>query len=145
MPPETLPELIHRLVADPARGRDWVERELGYAPGVIDEYLAAYAEDLARRHPLTGPPTAPGLLTSRGPMTRAELARHLRTRHDTLTRALSNDPKAPQPVPGRKPPVWPYAEVYAWWPNRRRRGQRGPARRTALAAAPATPEEGSAP
>ncbi|MFF4534262.1 hypothetical protein ACFY1P_33945 [Streptomyces sp. NPDC001407] len=128
---ETLPELIHRLVE--AKGREWIERELGYTPDVIDHHLTAYTR--SRRTQLTGPPTPPDAPDVENPLRMVDLARHLRARFDTLSRALRNDPAAPRPVPGRTPAVWRYAEVYAWWPNRRRRGQRGPAHhRNALAA-----------
>ncbi|RLU82587.1 hypothetical protein CTZ27_30175 [Streptomyces griseocarneus] len=145
MTPETLPELIHRLVE--AKGRDWIERELGYTPDLIDHHLTAYNRARARRAPLAGPPTPPHELDATTPLRLVDLAWHLRVRIDTLSRALRSDPTAPQPVPGTTPSAWHYAEVHAWWPDRRRRGQRGPSRhRAALATPPAStpPAKGEA-
>ncbi|MFB7836111.1 hypothetical protein [Streptomyces sp. NPDC056056] len=127
MTSETLPELIHRLVQ--AKGRPWVEREIGYTPGLIDEHLAAYERAAARRSTPVGPPTPPDEIEADAPLRLSDLARHLRVRPDTLSRALRNDPSAPQPTPGTTPGAWDYTAVHAWWPNRRSRGQRGPARR----------------
>lgn len=63
------------------------------------------------------------------PLPVASLARHLRVDRSTLWLALNHDPNAPAPVPGFDVPhYWP-AAVITWWPNRRRRGQRGPDRR----------------
>ncbi|MFD6465352.1 hypothetical protein [Streptomyces goshikiensis] len=126
MTSETLPELIHRLVE--AKGRPWVEREIGYSPDVIDRYLAAHARAAARRSP-AGQPTPPDQVKASTPLRLGDLAAHLRVRPDTLSRALRNDPAAPRPVPGTTPDAWDYAQVFKWWPERRRRGQRGPARR----------------
>ncbi|MCX4681565.1 hypothetical protein OG413_40915 [Streptomyces sp. NBC_01433] len=116
---ETLPELIHRLVE--AKGRVWVERELDYGPDVIDHHLGAFAR--ASRAPRPGPADPPSQVT-REPVPQLLIAYHLKIRRETLSRALRNDPSAPAPVPapdadGKR---WLYAEVHAWWPNRRKRG-----------------------
>ncbi|MFI8932533.1 hypothetical protein ACIG3E_33335 [Streptomyces sp. NPDC053474] len=130
---ETLPELIHRLVEE--KGRQWVQRELGYGPDVIAQHLAAYERALARRAPLSGQPTPPERV-ERQPQRLTDLALYLRVRRDTLSRALRRDPAAPAPVPGGPPHRWSYAEVYAWWPQRRGRG-----RPTGEPAAPRTPQD----
>ncbi|MER5985678.1 helix-turn-helix domain-containing protein [Streptomyces sp. NPDC001787] len=115
-PRETLPELIHRLIEE--KGRPWVERELSYSPQTVDAHLAAYA----RGRP-TGPgPVAPSRVAAQ-PVHQAQIARYLGVHRETLNRALRNDPAAPEPAPGTDGRRWRYAEIYAWWPQRRSRGQ----------------------
>ncbi|GLF98169.1 hypothetical protein [Streptomyces yaizuensis] len=117
---ETLPELIHRLVGK--HGRAWVEREIEYDADTIDRHLLDAVLVHARRHP-RGPATDPGEVTT-DPLPLADLAALLRVRNDTLSRALRNDPAAPSSAtaPGTRA-AWRYADIHAWWPNRRRRGQ----------------------
>ncbi|MCQ1577189.1 hypothetical protein [Streptomyces parvus] len=129
---ETLSELIDRLVAD--KGLEWVEREIGYDRELIEEHLAAVARARALKAPREGDAQHPDEVTTE-PLPLTDLALHLRVRDDTLYRALHRDPGAPRPVPGTDNKRWQYAEVHAWWPHRRRPGQRGPARRTADPAA----------
>ncbi|WP_217230767.1 helix-turn-helix domain-containing protein [Streptomyces anulatus] len=117
-PRETLPELIHRLIEE--KGRPWVERELSYAPQTVDAHLAAYARGRA-----TGPgPVEPSRVSAQ-PVHQAQIARYLGVHRETLNRALRNDPAAPQPAPGTdgRGRLWRYADIYAWWPRRRSRGQ----------------------
>ncbi|MFJ1756541.1 hypothetical protein [Kitasatospora sp. NPDC088134] len=65
------------------------------------------------------------------PLPVATLARHLHVNRSTLHRALANDPTAPTPVqqPDDSGPLYYYRAVHTWWPDRRRRGERGPDRR----------------
>ncbi|MCZ1012135.1 hypothetical protein [Streptomyces lydicus] len=118
---ETLPELIHRLVE--SKGRAWVERELDYGPDVIDHHLSSLARRRARQAPRPGSADRPADVSTE-PLRLIDLALHLHVRVDTLSRALRNDPAAPAPAPGTDGSRWFYAAVHAWWPNRRKRGQR---------------------
>ncbi|MGW2654406.1 hypothetical protein ACWC1D_12240 [Streptomyces sp. NPDC001478] len=129
---ETLSELIDRLVSD--KGLDWVAQEIGYNRELIEEHLAVVARARALKAPREGPAQPPAEVTT-DPLPLTDLALHLRVRDDTLSRALRRDPGAPRPAPGTDGKRWHYAEVHAWWPRRRRVGQRGPARRTAEPAA----------
>ncbi|MER8118976.1 hypothetical protein [Streptomyces sp. NPDC094031] len=125
---ETLSELIDRLVAD--KGPEWVEREIGYDRELIEEHRAVAARARALKAPREGAPRPPAEITAE-PLPLTDLALHLRVRDDTLSRALRRDPGAPRPAPDTYGKRWFYAEVHAWWPRRRRVGQRGPARSTA--------------
>ncbi|MEU8542987.1 hypothetical protein AB0C52_23875 [Streptomyces sp. NPDC048717] len=125
---ETLPELITRLVTD--KGLEWVEREIGYDRELIEQHLVT----ATRKTPRKGAAHPPAEVTAE-PLSLIHLAFHLGVRSDVLYRALHRDPGAPRPVPGTDSKLWHYAEVHAWWPHRRRPGQRGPARRTADPAA----------
>ena len=129
---ETLSELIDRLVA--GKGLEWVQREIGYDRELIEEHLAAVARARALKAPREGDARPPAEVTA-DPLPLTDLALHLRVRDDTLSRALRRDPGAPRPAPDTGSKRWHYAEVHAWWPRRRRVGQRGPARRTAPPAA----------
>ncbi|MEU5138027.1 helix-turn-helix domain-containing protein [Streptomyces californicus] len=115
-PRETLPELIHRLTEE--KGRAWVERELSYSPTTVDAHLAAYARG---RTVGTGP-VEPSRVSAQ-PVHQAQIARYLGVHRETLNRALRNDPAAPQPAPGTGGRRWRYADIHAWWPRRRSRGQ----------------------
>ncbi|MFJ4703015.1 hypothetical protein ACIP5N_33175 [Streptomyces sp. NPDC088768] len=125
---ETLSELIDRLVAD--KGPEWVEREIGYSPELIAEHRAAAARARALKVPRRGKARPPSEVAA-DPLPLTDLALHLDVRDDTLYRALHRDPGAPRPAPGTDGRRWYYADVHAWWPHRRRVGQRGPGRRRA--------------
>lgn len=135
---ETLSELIDRLVTD--KGHEWVEQEIGYDRKLIEEHRAAAARARLVRAPRDGN-ALPVDEVSPDPLPLTDLALYLRVRDDTLSRALRRDPSAPRPAPGTDPKRWHYAEVHAWWPRRRRAGQRGPARRAAEPAADGTSPE----
>lgn len=136
---ETLPELIDRLVAE--KGLEWVEREIRYDRTLIEEHLATVARARALKAPRRGVARPPSEVTTT-PLPLTDLALHLGVRDNALHRALHRDPGAPAPVPGTAGKRWHYADVHAWWPLRRRPGQRGPARRPALPAEDGSSIEG---